>query len=164
MGMGLPLRGPWGAAGTLVGTSQPLASPGAWCLGDPRVFPSPCRASGLVALWPLSCTGDTTGHVGTLIFPSPPRSGRAQGDRGWRTGAARPERGAGHAGRYGGDDARGFLPAPPAHATAPANGASLSSRAAPAPLGALAHGGPLVIQAPPVHLDPWGHQDLRESL
>ena len=44
------------------------------------------------------------------------------------------------------------------------NRASLSSRAALAPLGALAHRGPLVIQVPPVCLDPWGHQDLRESL
>lgn len=37
-------------------------------------------------------------------------------------------------------------------------------RAALAHLGSLAHGGPLGIQAPLVHLDPWGYQDLLESL
>lgn len=58
----------------------------------------------------------------------------------------------------------GSLPAPPAHATASADGAPLSSRAAPAHLGSLAHGGPLVIQAHLVHSDPWGYQDLLESL
>lgn len=163
MGTGLPHGGPWGAAGTLAGTSQPLASPGTWSLGDPRVSPSSCWPPSLVALWPSSCTGDTTGHVGTLIFPPAPHSGRAQGDRGWR-GAARQERGAGHTGRYGSCETKGSLPPPPACDTASANGASLSSRAALAPLGALAHGDPLVIQAPPVHLDLWGHRDLQDSL
>lgn len=41
---------------------------------------------------------------------------------------------------------------------------SQAHRAALAHLGPLVHGDHLVIQAPPVRLDPWGRRDLRESL
>lgn len=40
----------------------------------------------------------------------------------------------------------------------------LLCRAVLAPPGALAQGDHLVIQVPLVHLDPWDHQDLQESL